>query len=222
MQRARLPIMSGALPVAGVLLAFPSGLSLRCQEVDPSDRMHDGFFFAARAGVSSFFGHEEATPPIAPFRTALRGVGQSAEIAVGGTPWPGLVLGGSLWTARIDPSFVEGGRTVTPDDDSVKITVARIGPFLDWYPWPRRGFHTAVAAGLGFQAESDVKGNPIRPPWLGAGVSVGSGYEWFVSSQSSLGFFARVTLFDLFRRTLGAEDSILSIAPEVAVSFAYH
>src|ERR1041384_5058002 len=131
--RARLRFMGSSLPsVACVLLALPGSPALRCEEVKPGERTHDGFFVGVRAGVALLFGHEETIPAVPPFRTSLRGVGQSAEIAVGGTPRPGLVIGGSLWTARIDPTFVEGGRTVTPDDDSVKVTTARIGPFLDW------------------------------------------------------------------------------------------
>jgi hypothetical protein len=188
----------------------------------PGDHLHDGFFAAARAGVALFFAHEETTPDVPPFRSRVRGIGQSGEVMVGATPWPGLVLGGSLWTARIDPTFVEGGHVVRPDDDSVKVTVARIGPFLDWYPWPRRGFHTMASAAFGLQIESDVKGDPKRPAWVGVALAVGSGYEWFVGRESSIGFVARITLFDVARDAAGADDRVLSYAPELALAYTYH
>jgi len=187
-----------------------------------SDYLHDGFFASVRAGVALLDSHVETEPPVAPFRTRTRGIGQSAEIAVGGTPETGLVLGGSIWTARIDPTFVEGGRVVAPDDDSVKVTTARFGPFLDWYPDPRRGFHTSLTMAFAFQIESDTKGNPVRPPSLGAALAVGTGYEWFVGRDFSFGFIARVALSDTARRTAGSDERTLSLAPDLAISYTYH
>jgi hypothetical protein len=149
-------------------------------------------------------------------------VGQGAGIAVGGTPEPGLVLGGTAWTARIDPVFVENGATMTPDDDSVKVTILRLGPFLDWYPDPARGFHVLAAAAFTAQIESDVKGDPIKPAALGAALSIGPGYEWFIASEVSLGLLGRVSLGHLARAPSEGEQHILWILPELTLSATYH
>ena len=71
----------------------------------------------------------------------------------------------------MDPVFVEQDRTVSPDDDSVKITLLRLGPFLDFYPEPAGGFHVVTAAALTVQVESDVKGNAVQPAALGAALA---------------------------------------------------
>lgn len=208
---------SELLSVAGALVPRP------CEEIPHhGDRLHDGFFAGVRGGAAVLFAHVETTPNVAPFRTRVRGVGQSAELALGATPWSGIVLGGSIWTARIDPVFVERGRTVSPDDDSVKVTQARIGPFLDWYPAPRRGFHAMASVAFALGVESDVKGNPIEPPSLGAAFSIGSGYEWFVGSEFSLGFVGRIALAEVERRYGGADEWTLSVVPELAISYTYH
>lgn len=132
------------------------------------------------------------------------------------------MVGGTVWTARIDPVFVEGGKTITPDDDSVKVTLLRLGPFLDWYPDPARGFHTQAAAAFTAQIESDVKGNPIKPAALGAALSIGTGYEWFISSELSLGLLGRLALGRVVRTPTEGKQDMLWIIPELALSATYH
>jgi len=132
------------------------------------------------------------------------------------------VLGVTAWTARIDPVFVEGGHTVTPDDDSVKVTFLRAGPFVDFYPDPSRGFHLQMAASFTAQVESDVKGNAIKPAAIGAALSIGGGYEWFVASQLSLGFLGRVSTGRSVREPSEGTERMLWIMPELALTATYH
>src|SRR4051812_39823040 len=93
-----------------------------CAATDPGDRLHDGFLARSETGLAFLWARVSGSQA-SPRRTGVRGLGQSASLWVGGTPRPGLVLGGALWTARIAPSFVQGGTTVVPDDDSVKISM---------------------------------------------------------------------------------------------------
>lgn len=192
-----------------------------CPDVDPGERLHDGFFARSDAGLA-FFREIVSDSGAFPRRSSIRGLGQSAVISVGGTPARGLVVGGTAWTARIDPVFVEGGRTVTPDDDSVKITLLRLGPFLDWYPDPAHGFHTQIAATFAAQVESDVKGNAIKPAALGAALSLGTGYEWFVSSEVSLGLLGRIAFGRVVRAPREGEQDMLWLIPELALAATYH
>jgi hypothetical protein len=145
--------------------------------VDPGAGTHDGFFARSEPGLAFFRANVSGSNALR--RTGIRGLGQSAALSLGGTPARGLVLGGTVWTARIDPVFIEDGKTVTPDDDSVKVTQFRMGPFIDWYPHPERGFHTLVAAEVVVQFESDLKGKPVEPaafgpPWPPAAATNGS------------------------------------------------
>jgi hypothetical protein len=157
-----------------------------------------------------------------PHRSGIRGIGQSGELSAGGTPFRGLVVGGSLWTARIDPVFIESGHTVSPDDDSVKWTALRVGPFVDFYPDPARGFHATAALGLIVQFESDTKGDPLEPLAYGMSLATGAGYEWFVLSDVSLGFVGRFALGGVARSGRGVDETTLFVVPELALSATYH
>lgn len=205
----------GRAPTPTTASAGPEG---RCPDTDPGDRRHDGFFARSETGLSLLWADVSG----AASRTGIRAIGQSATLSFGGTPARGLVLGGSLWTARLDPVFVESGRTVTPDDDSVKLTMLRVGPFVDYYPDPTAGFHAQGAAQLAVQIESDVKGNPIEPTALGAAASMGAGYEWFLSGEFSLGFVARAALGRVVRAPNGGEERMLWVIPELALTATYH
>jgi hypothetical protein len=155
-------------------------------------------------------------------RRAIRGIGQSAAISAGGTPVRGLVLGGTLWTAIIDPVFVENGLSISPDDDSVKVRLLRVGPFFDWYLDPSRGFHVQEAAAFTVQLETDVKGNAVSPAALGATFSFGGGHEWFVSNELSVGLLARATFGNVVRRPPEGDQRMLFVVPEIGLTATYH
>ncbi len=195
-----------------------SALEKTCLEPEPGEHLHDGFFARSENGLSFYWAEVSGSA----IRSGIRGIGQSAVISMGGTPTRGLVLGGTIWTARIDPVFVENGRSVTPDDDSVKLTLLRTGPFIDFYPNPARGFHLQAAALLAIQIESDVKGNPIEPAALGPAVSIGLGYEWFISSQFSLGLVARAALGEVARAPKTGSEQMRWFLPDLSISGTYH
>jgi hypothetical protein len=192
-----------------------------CPGAGGGARLHDGFFARSEPSLAFFraivWGSGTETS-----RSGIRGIGQGAGLSVGGTPSRGLVVGGTVWAASMDPVFVEAGKTATPDDDSVKVTLLRLGPFMDFYPDPARGFHLVTAAALTVQVESDVKGNPIEPAALGAALSIGPGYEWFITDQFSLGLLGRVSLGRLVRTPKEGAQHILWIAPELALTATYH
>jgi hypothetical protein len=200
--------------------AAAPGSAPECRS-DSGAYLHDGFF--ARSDVAlAFFSAVVGGSGASGRRTAIRGIGQSQAISIGGTPERGLVIGGSLWAARIDPVFVEDGRTIVPDDDSVKVTLARVGPFLDWYPDPSRGFHANVAAAFTIQIESDAKGNAVKPAAVGAALSLGTGYDWFISSQLSIGLLGRVAFGREVRRPVEGDQRMTWFVPELAFSATYH
>jgi hypothetical protein len=215
-------ISSGAATAAE---STPAAAEMKGKEAPPRGknrgaRVHDGFF--ARSDTSLAFYRAVISGPGASRRSGALGLGQGAGLALGGTPAPGLVVGGFAWATSIDPVFIEGGKTVSPDDDSVKITLLRIGPFVDWYPDPRGGFHALAEAAFTAEVESDVKGNPIEPAATGAALSVGAGYEWFIFDEFSMGFFGRLSLGRLGRTPPGGHQEILWLIPEIAISATFH
>jgi hypothetical protein len=167
-----------------------------------------------------FAGVDDSGP--APRRTAVRGIGQSAALSVGGTPFRGWVVGGRLWTARIDPVFHEGGASVNPDDDSVKLTLLHVGPFVDFYPDPRRGLHFFGSSSFSIQVETDTKGNGRAPHTFGAALALGGGYEWFLASEFSLGATLRSTLGLSTRAQADGAERTAYVIPELALTATYH
>ena len=208
------PLMAsdGAAPVPP-----PSG---EC-DAEPGGRLHDGFFARSEAGIA-FLSATVSDTGGPPFRSRVRGVGQGSSLSVGGTPASGLVLGGTLWTASIDPQFVEDGRRIVPDDDSIKVTLLRIGPLVDWYPHPGRGFHALASAALTLAFETDAKGNPVLPAAYGLSLSTGAGREWFLTAELSLGILGRVAFGGLHRAAPGGVERSLFAIPELALTATYH
>jgi hypothetical protein len=189
-----------------------------CPELAPGGRLHDGFFARSESGLAGFWAQISGSGT----RTGSRGIGQSAALSLGGTPLPGLVLGGVLWTARLDPTFENQGVTTVPDDDSVKITQLRLGPFLDFYPDPSRGFHAQAGVQFVPQSESDTKGNPVEPAALGAALSLGTGYEWFIAPNFSLGFLAHAAFGYVVRAPASGDERMRWVVPELTLAATYH
>jgi len=206
--------------------ADPSALEAKRTAAVPCQRdegayRHDGLLLRSAPGLAVF--HALVTGSVqAPRRTGADGLGPTSSLEVGGTPARGLVVGGSLWTAQLDPVFVEDGRRISSDDDSVKLTQLRIGPFVDFYPRPERGFHASAGVGLVVEFESDTKGDAVKPIWYGASLATAVGHEWFIAGEASLGILARFALGSLRRSSGGVTESLSFVAPELALTATYH
>jgi hypothetical protein len=188
---------------------------------EPGARTHDGFFARSSPGLAFYWAHVEDSSSV-PRRSGVRGIGQGGELALGGTPAPGLVVGGSVWTGRLDPVFIEGGRRVSSDDDSVKLTQLRLGPFVDYYPNVSLGFHGTAGMALVAEFESDTLGDAIEPVAYGVSLVTGVGHEWFVSDEVSFGFLARFAVGGVTRSPRGAPERSLFVLPELALAATYH
>lgn len=197
-----------------------TGQACECPE-SPGHRVHDGFFLRSSPGLALFAATVTDAGTL-PRRSRVEGLGLSSALSIGATPMPGLVLGGTLWTVNLFPRFVEDGVMVTPDDDSVKLTVLRIGPFVDWYPNAKDGFHTSFSPTWMFQIERDPKGEPIKPIPMGPSLTLHTGYEWFLSSQFSLGALAGISFGQLSRQVQGRSAHMPFLMPEMALAVTYH
>lgn len=161
--------------------------------------VHDGFYLRLGMGFGAYGERFES-------RSTERYGGKSggdangfatvSEIAIGGTVSPGLVLGGGVWTASLVTSSYDKNEGVTvPDElEPDRRSFAIVGPFIDWYPNARKGFHLQGALGLATLNdrwdEDDSEPDYVA---LGAGAMFGVGYEWFIADEWSLGMTARIT-----------------------------
>jgi hypothetical protein len=142
---------------------------------------HDGFYFRLM-NESQFF----ALYGEGPERDAsIKGLGQGATLALGGTPAPGLVIGGMLNTTTLRGEFK--GR---PDGPENGATISRLilGPFVDWFPRPDDGWHVGAAIGFAAVTVTDsALADAVGPAF---GAKIFGGYDFWIGPQWSVGLSA--------------------------------
>jgi len=198
---------------------------------DPTVHRHDGFYLRAGLGPSVFWG--QATPAFGD--VSARGLGLAFDIAIGGTPAAGVVIGGTITTSFSGTVHWSGdGVRQTTERSSVNGAegqISLIGVFVDYYPDPAGGFHVMGALGIGaMNFESDT-GRQFPPEkWASAGAGggvLGAGYEFWIGKQWSLGGVARVLYVrgDLEGARNTSADGTFSaqaIAPGILFSATLH
>jgi hypothetical protein len=158
--------------------------------VDSGRRTHDGFYLRLSSGLD--FAASRVSFDGRP-RLDLGGGGLAADVLVGGTPSRGLVLGGGIWAASIDEPQAKtdpGGY-----DPQGKLSYGLVGPFIDVFPSPRRGLHFGGGFGVGFLSLPNEPDQPHPRQALesfGGGGTLFGGYDFWVSSNWSLGGMLRV------------------------------
>jgi hypothetical protein len=143
----------------------------------PAAARADGFFLRLGVGPAGLLGSADGIDGDGnPDTTTLYGGGGGIEVALGGTLGKGIVVGGMtqpLFLARQDMVELRPG------------VVTFVGPFVDFYPDPAKGFH--VQAGLGYASSNFRESNAGS-----LGLMAGAGYEWWVGEQWSIGLLGRI------------------------------
>jgi len=171
-------------------------------------RFHDGFYLRLAVGIGGVSGRYRGDFSGAD-KFDVSGIAALDEVAFGGTPSPGVVIGGGIYGSTT-PSPTMSFRGV--DQKMGAVGVGVVGPFVDVYPNPQVGFH--VQGAIGLAVLSAAKGDAqlvcnsvtsvgpicvteINPPddyfGTGLGVVVGAGYEGWIGDQWSIGGMARLT-----------------------------
>jgi hypothetical protein len=130
---------------------------------------------------------------------SFTGASLVGEFAMGGTPAPGLVIGGGIyWSAAPKPGRqnvdVAGPGSTNPVP-SQNVAFGILGPFVDYYIDPKGGWHIQGALGLGGVSIDDAQSNDkrVQPRKQGGfGFMLGGGYEAWVANQWSLGGMLRL------------------------------
>jgi hypothetical protein len=158
--------------------------------------LHNGFFLRFGAGLGMFLG----TASVGSADLKLFSGAIPIEIAAGGSPIPGLTIGGGLYpTIGFPRTSVSGGGL--DNANSGILATDPIGLFVDGYPNPSNGFHVEGAVALGLLTwAKGAPPTPYRPQVpthsVGAGRAIhlvlGVGYEWWVASVWSMGAMFRV------------------------------
>jgi hypothetical protein len=139
---------------------------------------HDGFYFRADVGLlvaRTFVKSDQASRP----SYSVGDGGLGLNLAFGGTPNPGMALGGELSLASI-----QGGNSTAG--------LGMIGAFVDGFPQVNGGFH--LGGFLGFAASRTTtpgKLNELRARGLGLAAWIGQ--DWWVADEWSMGGLVRFT-----------------------------
>lgn len=192
---APLPVPTPSPPVP------PSPPASPCVE-PPGAHVHDGFYFRLAEG----YGYTSITGDGPSGRTDVSGGGLATTLLIGGTPAPGLVVGGGFHFSTADGSLRGGPR----NSGAVSGLAPTLGPFVDWYPDPKNGWHVGLLAGLGGTSLGD---GPVSEASTTFASTLFGGYDAWIGPEWSLGVFAaasaatRGTLMD------GDNDTGYTAAP---------
>jgi Autotransporter beta-domain len=185
---------------------------------DPSARTHDGFFLRMDLGFGKGFYTQKSSGQ--DLWTAS-GVDVAFALRLGGTVFPGFVLGGGIVSNSIvSPTIKDNGETITTDSDT-SIGLGELQLFAAYYPDPHGGFH--LLGSVGFGAASVSQNNrseslDVAGLVLGGGI----GYDFWVSSQWSLGPTFELTYASLNGSGDNSELSATYVAPVLSFTATYH
>jgi hypothetical protein len=193
----------------------------------PGAHVHDGFYMR----VASGFGVMDERLSASGNKGRNRGMATVGELSFGGTLGSGWVLGGGIYSADLIASTYKSApgspNSVPLELDPELRGLALIAPFFDWYPNPARGFHFQAALGLATLTPR-VFGDPATEQSeylaVGGALMLGTGYEWWVADEWSLGILTRTTV-----AVLGGKDEaavrwvhIITTSPSLLLSLTYH
>jgi hypothetical protein len=199
---------------------------------DAGARVHDGFYFRVASGFSVLDERIEShAVEGGNIEARNRGIASLSDLALGGTVAPGWVVGGGIYSLDLVASTlrINGSSTqqLPAEIDPGLRSLALLAPFVDWYPNVRGGFHVQAALGIATLVPR-VFGHPATSQSdysaVGGGLLLGTGYEWWVADEWSIGVLTQLGV-----RVLRGEDEagrswthLITNSPSLCVSLTYH
>jgi hypothetical protein len=168
--------------------------------------LHDGLYLRMALGGGGLVARDRVDGVARDQDSDLRGGGGAMEFSLGGSLRPGLVLAGSFLAQGAELGRIENQSGSTSVNKGAGLVL--FGLTLDMYPDPRSGFH--VSGSIGPALMSTVEDDRVNRRWrneAGGGVSLATGYDWWISPQWSMGFLVRATGARLWGSTTYEEAS---------------
>lgn len=179
---------------------------------------HDGFYLRLSTGL----GIEGVSSSAGDSKASTSGAGFALDLLVGGTPVPGLVIGGGLLgQSAVSPSQSnDQGPPLAGINDHPGggVGLVLLGPFIDVFPNPSDGFHLGALLG---GAAIGLKGSDDKLS-TGGGLSAWVGYGWWAASDWSLGGLMRLSAAGTKRTVDGVDVSDGAWGLTFEFSAAYH
>jgi len=193
------------------------------QLADETVHNHDGFFLRMDLGIGSSWYTEKNSGTELGTATGITGM---FALRLGGTIFPGFVLGGGIvGNSMVNPTYKDARTGNSSKDSNVSIGLSELQLFALYYPNPKGGFHVMGSCGYGSLSVT-VNGVQYNTSLKGLVVGGGVGYDFWVSPQWSLGPSLVLThgiMSATETSTAGNVDfSATFTAPVVAFTATYH
>ncbi|MBN1605036.1 MAG: hypothetical protein JW940_00300 [Polyangiaceae bacterium] len=151
-------------------------------------RVHDGLYLRLNGGIG-FVKARTSGGSDGSGDLQLRGSDMALDLLVGGSPSPGVTLGGGMFMNLLLAADAE------PDDrrGTRDVGILVIGPFIDGFPRPKKGWHLGGSLGLAVASIEDIgpSGDTRRTGGFGAlawgGYDAWIGDDWCVGGLMRLG-----------------------------------
>jgi hypothetical protein len=150
--------------------------------------MHDGFYARISLGFGSLSGTFDDGHPSGEDLEGSSGA-LGFDVLIGGSPAPGVAIGGAL--------IGEGAASVDFDRGPLRsqdrsLSLGIIGPFIDGFPSPSRGWHLGGMLGLARLSIEDDSLDGIEET-LGFGGAFWLGHDFWVADDWSIGPLLRLS-----------------------------
>jgi hypothetical protein len=205
-----------ATGLAGLLSVWSSAAAASAPET------HDGFFFQGNIGP----GYLSTSPSTdgSDVDMKISGFGVGGGLLFGGTPAPGLVIGGGTANVvALSPKVTVEGEELGELDDT-NLQLSTLGVFGTFYPDPQQGLslHLMLAYAVLSASDSSEFDDDDDASANGVAITAGVGYEFWVASEWSIGVFGRFTYGALKNSENDVDWSYPTIAPALLATFTYH
>lgn len=151
-----------------------------------------------------------------------KGGGVGFDLLFGGTPVPGLVIGGGLVGAQVKNPTAEDNNGNSLQLNNLNMTFGYLPLFVDVYPMPDNGLNFMAMVGFADLAFSADSGSSATNDATGAAYGLGAGYEAWISSQWSLGGMVRGIYAPLKYTTGGASFDEKTTIWQIMFVATYH
>jgi hypothetical protein len=149
--------------------------------VQRSYHVHDGFYLRANIGLGAYGVRYDDD-------VNAGGASLAFDLMIGGSPSPGFVLGGALFSDfNRNLSVRQGDR----DIGEATVGTGLIGPFVDGFPNSKGGWHLGGMIGLATVRTEDLPGSDEVRTDQGVGGAVFGGYDAWVADEFAVGGLLR-------------------------------
>lgn len=167
----------------------PPRISVETEPVAPATprtfHMHDGFYLRTSLGFGSYrASYSDGNQSSRDF--VEHGSSMSIDLLVGGSPSPGVSIGGGL---LLEPLFGADSERDSVGLGSHGGFSTLVGPFIDGFPDATKGWHLGALVGLAaqsFQNYAPATG-PKTSQAGGIGGAAWFGYDFWVAPEWSIG-----------------------------------